>query len=299
MTTTAADTLDLPFQLGEPRTHAGITLTPLFPTRNPICDYVSLDAGLAGGLEITEVGRDGVVNRVAVRNPLPRPVLLYDGEELVGAKQNRVVNRSVLVTGESRLVIPVACVESGRWERRSRRFDLGGHVAGPELRRRKALSLQASGERAVQHEVWAAVDDRLARNAVASPTRAQRDGFAARRPQIGDLLANFALEPGQCGMVAAIAGRGWCVDAVSRPDVFAPLFPRLLAGYAYELAEVAGKATPAGAALSALAAAGVRRLVTPGLGDDLQLEAANLAGTGLRVGGEVVQISAYGWPSGL
>ena len=45
-------TLDLPFQLGEPQQAPGITLWPLFPQRDPACDYVSLD-------EAAEVARRG------------------------------------------------------------------------------------------------------------------------------------------------------------------------------------------------------------------------------------------------
>ena len=50
-------TLDLPFQLGQPQQAGGITMTPLFPLHDPVCDYVSLDEALAGGLQISEVGR--------------------------------------------------------------------------------------------------------------------------------------------------------------------------------------------------------------------------------------------------
>ena len=39
----------------------------------------------------------GDVPELAVSNPLPDDVLLYDGAEVVGAKQNRILNVSVLV----------------------------------------------------------------------------------------------------------------------------------------------------------------------------------------------------------
>jgi hypothetical protein len=104
-------TLDLPFQLGQPQQAGGITMTPLFPLQDPVCDYVSLDEALAGGLQISEVNEAGDVGELAVRNPLDRGVLLYDGEELVGAKQNRVLNTTVLVAAHSHLTIPVSCVE--------------------------------------------------------------------------------------------------------------------------------------------------------------------------------------------
>jgi hypothetical protein len=41
--------------------------------------------------------------------------LLLDGEQLVGAKQNRIPNMIVLVAAQTEVTIPVSCVEQGRW----------------------------------------------------------------------------------------------------------------------------------------------------------------------------------------
>ena len=130
-------TLDLPFQLGQPQQAGGITMTPLFPLHDPVCDYVSLDEALAGGLDISEVDEAGDVGELAVRNPLDRGVLLYDGEELVGAKQNRIVQRTALAGAKSTTALPVHCVEQGRWAYRTRVFASAPRAAGPEVRRAK------------------------------------------------------------------------------------------------------------------------------------------------------------------
>ena len=126
------------FQLGEPLEHRGIVVAALFPRRDPEAAYVTLDEALAGGLRVREVDESGSVPELVVENPLDSRVLLYDGEELVGAKQNRILNVSVLVEAKTTLRIPVSCVEQGRWSRRSAFFSAGGHVAHVELRRRKA-----------------------------------------------------------------------------------------------------------------------------------------------------------------
>ena len=99
--------------------HRGIVVAPLFPRRDPVADYVTLDEALPRGLRITEVDEAGSVPELVVENPLDERVLLYDGEELVGAKQNRILNVSVLVEAKSKLTIPVSCVEQGRWSRTS------------------------------------------------------------------------------------------------------------------------------------------------------------------------------------
>ncbi len=85
------------FQIGEPTEHRGVVIAPLFPRNDPVVAYLTLDQALAGGLRIRETSESGSVPELAVENPLADRVLLYDGEELVGAKQNRILNVSVLV----------------------------------------------------------------------------------------------------------------------------------------------------------------------------------------------------------
>ena len=133
--------ITLPAQLDEPTIHRGITVVPLFPRRDPGAAYTTLAAALRRGLRITETSAAGSVPELVVANPLDEWVLLYDGEELVGAKQNRILNLTVLVAAESVTPIPVSCVEAGRWHRRSPTFAAAAHTAGPQLRLRKARAL--------------------------------------------------------------------------------------------------------------------------------------------------------------
>ena len=278
-------TLDLPFQLGQPQQAGGITMTPLFPLQDPVCDYVSLDEALAGGLDISEVHEVGDVGELAVRNPFDRGVLLYDGEELVGAKQNRILNVSVLLGAGSTARIPVSCVERGRWSWRDRSFRSAGHVAGPQLRRHKAASLRtdALARGAAQSTVWAAVDIQLKAVGALSPTAANSDGFRARATDIRSVSERFALEPGQCGMVASIAGRGWCLDAVSRPAVFERVYPKLLAGYVYDALESAGETAPAEQVLATLTRCVAKRGPSVALGEDVRIEGKGAIASGLAV----------------
>ena len=131
-----------PFQLGDPVQHRGIVVCPLFPTRDPRAAYVTLEEAVTRGLRVTEVGAGGSVPELRVVNPLEQSVLLYDGEELVGAKQNRILNVSVFVGAKTELAIPVSCVEQGRWGDESALLAPADHTAHPELRRRKAASLR-------------------------------------------------------------------------------------------------------------------------------------------------------------
>jgi hypothetical protein len=64
----------------------------------------------------------------SVLREIASSVFLLDGEELVGAKQNRVLNLSLMVAPQSKTEIPVSCVESGRWRMESHSFQAADRV---------------------------------------------------------------------------------------------------------------------------------------------------------------------------
>ncbi len=79
----------------------------------------------AGTLSIGEMG-GGSVPQLVLKNAGTLPVLLLDGEHLEGAMQNRVLNATVLAAPDHETVIPVSCVERGRWGYRGPSGEYGG-----------------------------------------------------------------------------------------------------------------------------------------------------------------------------
>ena len=288
----------LTFQLGDPVERRGIVVTPLFPSRDPVAGYITLDEALLRGLTITEIDAAGSVPELAVVNPLDVAVLLYDGEELVGAKQNRILNVSVLVGAGAKLPIPVSCVEQGRWNRSTAGFDSASHISHAHLRRRKAemLSAQPLARGIAQSEVWMEIGEKQQRMSVASPTGAARDTFDAYSERLRGLEDAFPLEPGQCGAVLAI-GDDLCLDTVSRPDAFALLWPKLRAGYLLDalerLDQTATDTVRVTGFIDETADAVATRGPSAGLGEDVRLRGPRVIGSGLELEGELLQLSAF------
>ena len=285
-------------QLGEPVEHRGIVVAPLFPRRDPVASYLTLDEALAGGLRVREVDEAGRVPELVVENPLDSRVLLYDGEELVGAKQNRILNVSVLVEAKSRHTIPVSCVEQGRWSRVSRDFAAAPTIAHTELRRRKAETQAARPlvRGIAQSEVWDAVHDKARRMSVHSPTGASLDVYRAYERDLRALESSFPVQPGQSGAILGL-GADLCLDLVSRPDAFARLWPKLRAGYLLDALErLDGKPTRGAeidAFVSAVETSLSSRSPSAGLGEDVRLRGERVVGSGLELDGELIQLSAF------
>ena len=76
-------------QLGKPATHGGLTVFPMLcsdPADPP--EYELLDDAVAlGSVQITEISESGSVSELLVWNNGDKPVLIVDGQELLGAKQ--------------------------------------------------------------------------------------------------------------------------------------------------------------------------------------------------------------------
>ena len=81
---------------GEPVRHGALTVIPLLAPMLADAEWLTL-AEAGDRVQITEVNEAGSVPTLKVANMADRPLLLLDGEELVGAKQNRILNTTVLV----------------------------------------------------------------------------------------------------------------------------------------------------------------------------------------------------------
>jgi hypothetical protein len=284
---------------GVPVAHRGIVITPLHPLHAPQAAYLTLDEALPRGLRIRELAGGGTVPELLVENPLDESVLLYDGQELAGAMQDRILNVSVLVAAHATLTIPVSCVEVGRWQARSTAFDSAADAAPPSLRHRKAAALERAplAPGFAQSEVWDEVARTARRLRVPRKTGASADTFRAHRASIAELEQAFPAHPDQCGAALAI-GRDVCMDLVSQPAAFARLWPKLRSGYLLDaLGRLDGPAPAPDVPehlLAALSHGTVTRRPSVGGGTDLRVRAGAIIGSGLELDGELLQFSAFG-----
>lgn len=223
---------------------------------------------------------------------------------MVGAKQNRIVNLSLLIPGGQSLKIPVSCVEQGRWSTSSAAFAPSPNVMYAEARAHKTRAVSAhlardANPRADQGEVWNAVHAKLGRMGSASPTRAMDDAYAHHARRLEDYTRGLAAAPGQVGGVFAINGRVLGLDLFDCEATLRKLFPKLVRSYALDALdhwdEKAPSARPddAAALVADLARADVREYPSVGLGQTFRLEGQGVFGGALVVGDVPVHLCAF------
>lgn len=304
---TLAEKLHAPLEVCRPVVAGSLAVFPIIAPRRPRTHYVTFAAaqGAHDGVAVTELDEGASVGDLVVTNPLGAAILLYDGEELLGAMQNRTLDQSVLVAPHTRQRVPVTCVEQGRWDGRRRRdrFRPAPQAAHPELRRRKNASLRGSlglgrEGRAAQGEVWQAVATKAQRMAAPSATGALHDVFEGRRSELHDVQSAFEMGCSQVGTLAAIGGRFVVLDYVSDVEAFATLHDRLIAGYALDALEADGAVSPpslddAREFVALLLRAEPADAPAVALGRTLRFEFGALAGTGLEHDGGLVTLTAF------
>src|SRR5579859_5111229 len=95
------------FRLGAPQVAGPLAVYPIFGGE-PRLRYHGLSPAIKQGAFISEVDEHGDVNEVLVCNASKLPLLLYEGELILGARQNRTIDTPVLVPRGVELQVPVS-----------------------------------------------------------------------------------------------------------------------------------------------------------------------------------------------
>lgn len=277
-------------RLGGPITEGALALVPVYAEgAAKTLQYRTLARAIAlGEVTVTEAPQ-ATVPTLQLTNTGALPILIIDGEEVVGGKQNRVVNTSLLVPAKSTFDLPVSCVEHGRWHDVGPAFD-AGETAYPRLRSQKLEQVAASyatrgAPVADQAAVWEEVADRHRRVGSRSDTGAMRDAYAERQDDLARAEERFRCpEDNAVGVVALVGGRAACADVFDQADTLRGYWPRLVRSYALEAL---------GAAVAPPSTDSARRLLhrplkaertafrSPGLGQDVRINGNGVVGAAL------------------
>ena len=284
-----------------------LTLIPLLrpePSAEP--DYLLAEDAIQSGVaRITELPNGGSVPELQFENKSSKPVLLLDGEELIGAKQNRTLNLTILAPPQSVTVIPVSCVEAGRWHPESDAFRSAPHFMYSKARARKAQQVTEcmsfmGARRSDQAEVWNEIAGKGSRMNASSPTQAMAAVYESHSSSTEEYVRAFECLPRQAGVIFAISGKTTGLDLFDHPQTFRRVFPKLLRSYALDAIETPSDAAPAAvtaeAILSLIAEATTFAQPAVGEGKDIRVTGPSVSGGALWAGDRYIHVCAFSLP---
>jgi hypothetical protein len=288
-------------QVGEGVRFDRMTLFPVFHKGESPLRYRVLSEALADGAVEVRERPSATVPELWMVNRSDDMVFVMDGEEVLGGKQNRIVNASFLIAPNSEVALPVSCVEHGRWHDVAPNFG-SGEATFFSLRREKEdavrANLRATGRAtADQGAVWDAIAAKQRDARVASATGAMNDIYRGRSKGLSDYERAFPVVESAVGMAVAMNGRMAVADLFDQPTTAAKLWAKLVRSYAMDAMDgpEGGPVARERAERLLQRVVGARVEVFPSLalGNDLRLAGERAVGSALVFDGIVVHMGIF------
>ncbi|MCY4094186.1 MAG: hypothetical protein OXG05_03560 [Gammaproteobacteria bacterium] len=232
-------------RMGESTSSGNLSLVPVFHEQNIEPDYITFEEGLKSKLlEVQELEEGASVNDILLRNKSDQLALLFEGEEFLGAQQNRILNVSILAKARSKQILLVSCVEAGRWHHEHKspddqRFKVANrmHYARGRAMENSAVSMNLDTQKAYrgnQSRVWHDIEEKSGRLNAQSPTAASDAMYAATETSIEEHVRTFTTAPSQIGSIFVINDEVAGLEIYASARTHKQMLPRLVRSYALD-----------------------------------------------------------------
>src|SRR6516164_76014 len=275
-----------------------------WPAGDPLT-YSTLDEALeAHWIEVVESTEAGRVSSIKIINRSTQMVFLMAGEQLVGCKQNRVMNSSIMVPPRAEMALPVTCVERGRWGYSSSAFSsprTSSHYALRAMMTRQASqSYRFAGvPMSDQKKVWNEVSRKLGAMSSPSSSDAMQDVYRNYDLKLRELEEKLPA-PSDCnGAVFIIAGSIVGTDFFDDADTLRKLWPKLIRSCSIDALERQAKNERSTSVheisswLEASASATQESFPSPGMGLDVRIEGKDVLGASLVIDDHPVHMELF------
>jgi len=210
-------------KVGQPIHRNGISIFPLvYGGKRPNGAAIADES-----LQVSELDTGASVPELQVHNPGSTDLLIPAGRVLEGGRQTRTVNVSILVPAGATIIIPVSCVEAGRWSGGST-FRDSKRMASRSMRMSKGRSVKSNIENhgtknSNQGEVWNAISEELTTRHLTSDSSLFLDaaGSIENDQELSDLVSNLlgtGPVEGQTGVVVAYGDKIAGLELFTNPD---------------------------------------------------------------------------------
>lgn len=289
------------------QTEGLLSVVQFYTAQRNTLEYISLGEALQKELILVKEKEGGAdVNNLTVFNLSKKPVFMMDGDILEGAKQNRVINSSVLLAPDSKGNLPVSCVEQGRWQFVSDKFKPADYTAPAKIRSDKSISVSESlgaflTHSADQSKVWDNVSHYHKKNKIESASSNLSDMYSKHKNDIDELLKKFESNNDSNGFAIFVKNSLLSLDIFNRTDIFAHYFPKIIKGALFEVLNLKKTKNP----LTQAEAEYKTREMTDmfdelpyktydsiSLGQDIRYESNKISASELRFNDELIHLTA-------
>lgn len=222
------DDITFDYELLTPQVHENMAIIPIKTTPNYKLDMITLKKALELGLAEVKECEQSTVNTLIVENNAVTPLILIDGEEVIGGDQNRLVNSTILVAPKSEIKIPVSCTERGRWAYKSE-FKDSEYIANYETRRAKMSAIRL--KKPVQNTVWSSIDCLEDMNEYKSPTSAMTESYDKLKIDHNNFIKAFTIENDQNGVVIILNGEIKGFELFLNSEIYKEFHEKILKSY--------------------------------------------------------------------
>lgn len=218
-------------EVGKPLSYRNLTVVPVyFSKTQDKKEYVTLEDALKRKwIKITEM-EGGRVPQVKITNTSKHMIYLMGGEILTGCKQDRILASDILLApGTKDLMVPVFCVEQGRWNFTSANFYSKENLGTFKLR-----SAAQTKNPSAQSEIWNQIATENRKMGITSDSSAYQAAYdkEENKAEIARIERTFHNVPhlyeDTTGVVIGLAGRIVSVDIFANEDLFKKQWPKIL-----------------------------------------------------------------------
>ena len=213
--------------LGE-EVHKNVAVIPIKTPINHKVDLLTLKKGFELGLVDVKECEQSTVNTIIVENKSVAPLLLVDGEEIVGGDQNRIMDATILIAPQSEMKVPVNCTEHGRWGYVSD-FKQSKNIANYRTRLAKHHAFRSKGN--VQKAVWDSIDELEMSRSFSSPTQAMSESYENAKSDLSEFMEVFEVVEGQTGVAVMIDDEVKGFEVFLNSEIYREYHEKILKSY--------------------------------------------------------------------
>ena len=216
------------YELLSEQVHKNVAVIPIKTPISHKVDLLTLKKGFELGLVNVKECEQSTVNTIIVENKSVAPLLLVDGEEIVGGDQNRIMDATILIAPQSEMKVPVNCTEHGRWRYVSD-FKQSQNIANYTTRLAKHHAYRSKGN--VQKAVWDSIDDLEVSRSFSSPTQAMSESYENAKADLSEFLNAFEVVEGQTGVAVMIDGEVKGFELFLNSEIYKEYHEKILKSY--------------------------------------------------------------------